>query len=166
MTSIEAKNTAIALLKDEANELACMAHHDVWNGLTHRARVAIQNEIQRLRAAAEAMSEGESELAEVKSDLAEHLEQIENLGKFVGYPGCTTAMIVSETVSLIEKLRAKDHVNARLSEALHRIANTDIIKLDADTREEYEREFLPWAQKLAREALGQNDQGDGQRPTP
>jgi hypothetical protein len=62
-------------------------------------------------------------------------------------------------------ISGEDHANARLiaraptmSEALHRIANADIIKWDADTQEEYEREFLPWAQKLAHEALGQNDQ--------
>ena len=106
MTSTEARNAAVALLKDEANELACMAHPEPWKELPRRAKVAIQNEIQRLRTAADALIGGESELAEVKRDRAEHLEQIENLGEFVGYPGCTTALIVSETVSLIEKLRA------------------------------------------------------------
>jgi hypothetical protein len=107
MTSIEAKNAAVALLKDEANELACMGLTPAWKELPHRAKVAIQSEIQRLRNVADVILEEESELAEVKRDRSEHLEQIENLGKFIGYPGCTTALIVSETVSLIEKLRAE-----------------------------------------------------------
>lgn len=40
-----------------------------------------------------------------------------------------------------------------VEEALHRIANSDIIKWDADTQEEYEREFMPWAKQIAKEAL-------------
>ena len=67
MTSTEARNAAVALLKDEANELACMAHPEPWKELPRRAKVAIQNEIQRLRTAADALIGGESELAEVSS---------------------------------------------------------------------------------------------------
>lgn len=44
---------------------------------------------------------------------------------------------------------------SKMEEALHRIAHMDVIKWDADTHAEFEREFLPWAQAIAREALGQ-----------
>lgn len=49
MTTIEATNAAVKLLKDEANELAMMSTDNQWKSLPHRAKVAIQNEINRLR---------------------------------------------------------------------------------------------------------------------
>lgn len=55
MTRKEAIDQAVALLKDEANSLACLAHEDVWNRLPHRARVAIRREIERFRAIAEVL---------------------------------------------------------------------------------------------------------------
>lgn len=47
MTTIEATNAAVKLLKDEANELAMMSTDNQWKSLPHRAKVAIQNEINR-----------------------------------------------------------------------------------------------------------------------
>lgn len=49
MTTIEATNAAVKLLKDEADELAMMSTDNQWKALPHRAKVAIQNEINRLR---------------------------------------------------------------------------------------------------------------------
>ena len=43
----------------------------------------------------------------LKTERAEILEQINNLGKYIGRPGMTVAHIVSETVSKIEKLEVK-----------------------------------------------------------
>ena len=107
MTKIEALTAAIALLTDEANQLALMGLKSNWNELPHRAKVAIEMEIFRLRECANQINSEKLELQEIRRDRSEHLEQIENLGKFVGCPGCTTTMIVSETISLIEKLRAE-----------------------------------------------------------
>lgn len=45
----KAVKDAQSILKDEANELACMTHGKEWEALSHRAKVAIQNEIQRIR---------------------------------------------------------------------------------------------------------------------
>lgn len=57
---------------------------------------------------------------------------------------------------LLEKLHPLQVVDgcSKAEEALHRIAASDIIKWDADTQEEYEREFMPWAKQIAKEALG------------
>lgn len=49
MTEPEARREATAILKDEANELAMLANDQPWKALPHRAKVAIQREIQRLR---------------------------------------------------------------------------------------------------------------------
>lgn len=54
MTQSEARKEAAKILKDEANELAMMA--DKFPDLPHRAKVAIQREIQRFRELAEALS--------------------------------------------------------------------------------------------------------------
>jgi hypothetical protein len=53
------------------------------------------------------LMETESELRSLKTERAELMEQVDNLGKYIGRPGMTAAHIVSETVSLIEKLRTK-----------------------------------------------------------
>jgi hypothetical protein len=48
--------------------------------------------------------------------------------------------------------------NNKLSYALHQIAGADIIKWDAESQEEFEGLFLPWAQKIARDALASESQ--------
>lgn len=56
MTIVEAHQEAAAILKDEANELALMATEKVkWDSIPHRAKVAIQREIQRLRLIADTL---------------------------------------------------------------------------------------------------------------
>ena len=45
------------------------------------------------------------EVAYLSRERSEHLEQINNLGRFIGYPGCTVSFIVSEAVSRIEQLQ-------------------------------------------------------------
>jgi hypothetical protein len=60
MNIYEARATAIEILKDEANELALMSRNEAGATLPHRAKVAIQREIQRLRDAAEALAAEEN----------------------------------------------------------------------------------------------------------
>lgn len=55
MTKKEAIDQAVTLLKDEANSLACLSHEKVWEQLPHRAKVAIQRELQRFREIAETL---------------------------------------------------------------------------------------------------------------
>ena len=57
MNNEEAIQTAIDILRGDANDLAALGHEPVWNDLPHRARVAIQREIQRLRDAAQKLTE-------------------------------------------------------------------------------------------------------------
>lgn len=49
MTKEQAIKEAKELLRDHANELACIAHTKLWDELPHNVRVAIQREIQRIR---------------------------------------------------------------------------------------------------------------------
>jgi len=46
---------AVEILKDEANELACLHTSPVWKDLTHRAKVAICRERDRIRRIADAI---------------------------------------------------------------------------------------------------------------
>lgn len=55
MTRADAIIEAAALVKDQANELACLQTSENWKSLPHNARVAVQREIQRLNAIAKAM---------------------------------------------------------------------------------------------------------------
>jgi len=54
MTRKEAIDQAVVLLKDEANELAYLLS-DPRNQLGHRAKVAVQRELQRFRDIAETL---------------------------------------------------------------------------------------------------------------
>ncbi len=65
MTKKDAIDQAVSLLKDEANSLACLAHEKVWEALPHRARVAVQREIQRFREIASALKPTKVEEEEV-----------------------------------------------------------------------------------------------------
>jgi hypothetical protein len=60
-----------------------------------------------------------------------------------------------ETLAAFQKLQDEIEQKSinQLTYALHRIATVDMIKWDADTEEEFQREFLPWAQQIARDAL-------------
>ena len=55
MTKADAIIEAAALVKDQANELACLQTGEPWKSLPHQARVAIQRDIQRLNAIAKAL---------------------------------------------------------------------------------------------------------------
>jgi hypothetical protein len=55
MPDQEIVEEAIVILRDEANELACLQTAPVWKELPHRAKIAIRREMDRLRAIAEAM---------------------------------------------------------------------------------------------------------------
>ena len=57
MNTEEAVQVAVDILRGDANDLATLAHEPVWKDLNHRARVAIQREIQRLRDAAQKLTE-------------------------------------------------------------------------------------------------------------
>ena len=58
MTLNEAIKAAQALLKDEANSLACASSYENYDKLPHRAKVAIQREICRIREVSETLAEG------------------------------------------------------------------------------------------------------------
>ena len=49
MSANEALQSASAILRDEANELALLSGDEIAKKLPHRARVAIRREIERLR---------------------------------------------------------------------------------------------------------------------
>jgi len=52
-TEPQARREAIGILEEEANQLASMSHYEAeYNKLPHRAKIAIQREITRLRAIA------------------------------------------------------------------------------------------------------------------
>ena len=57
MNNEEAIQTAVDILRGDANDLATLGHEPVWNELPHRAKVAIQREIQRIRDAAQKLTE-------------------------------------------------------------------------------------------------------------
>ena len=60
-----------------------------------------------------------------------------------------------ETLAAFQKMQDEIEQKSinQLTYALHRIATADMIKWDADTEEEFQREFLPWAQQIARDAI-------------
>jgi hypothetical protein len=60
-----------------------------------------------------------------------------------------------KTIAALKKLQEKIEQKTinQLTYALHRIATADMIKWDSDTKEEFQREFQPWAQQIAKDAL-------------
>jgi hypothetical protein len=59
----------------------------------------------------------------------ETLQQLSNLGKFIGHPGATPAHVVSETVSLVEKfLKTSDLMGIKMDQAASMIAEDMVAK--------------------------------------